>query len=107
MTDLARLLQVIKSFRHFFRLHEGIRSVKEETIQALDLQTFEDTVNGVQNIVLRKIKIGKAVFANPTLGLDPHLLPKIRTTLENLTKQDLTLAIAIDIRQVKGVDPNR
>ena len=58
-----------------FRLHEGIRSVKEKTIQALDLQTLKNTVDGVQNIVLRKVKISKTVFANPTLGLDPHLVP--------------------------------
>ena len=64
----------------------------------LDLQTLEDTVDGIQNIVLRKIKIGKTVFANATLGLDPHLVPKIRTALENLPQQDLTLAITIDIR---------
>ena len=81
--------------------------MKEEAIQALDLETLEDAIDRVQNIVLRKVKINKAVFANPTLGLDPHLVPKIRTTLENLTQQDLTLAIAIDICQIKGVDPNR
>ena len=49
--------------------------MKEEAIQAFNLQTLEDAIDGVQNIVLGKIKIGKAVFANPTLGLDPHLVP--------------------------------
>ena len=40
----AALLQLVEGFCHFFRLHQGIRTVQDKHIQIVSAQTFQNAV---------------------------------------------------------------
>lgn len=44
VADLAALLQLVEGFCHFFRLHQGIRTVQDKHIQIVSAQTFQNAV---------------------------------------------------------------
>ena len=41
---LAALLQLVEGFCHFFRLHQGIRTVQDKHIQIVSAQTLQNAV---------------------------------------------------------------
>ena len=102
MADLAGALQRIEGLGHLLRIVEKVRTVQKKHVKIIRLKALETLVHARHDLLVGPVE-DLAVRADPTLGLDDHILSLKSGHGKCVPEAPLGLPGSVDVCVVKEV----
>ena len=100
MTHFTGAFEFIECLSHLFRLNQRIGTVQKEYIEILGFESFQDTIDGIQDMLFGEIE---HALTNPAFGLQNDLLADFCIHMYRVCKNFLASSAAVYVGMVEEV----